>query len=359
MKTLKKFKSSIAIHSTVAFLTTLLLLSTEGAIFAAKPKPSAKQKPKSHPPHYVLGTKQLSGENAMFGTTFTLGKENPMNITIKSAEYTVEPVQIGDETYVPDAKEKLLVLHLVYHNPQKTERSIRWDSFKYTIVDSASNNHDGLLDLGSEKTKSSVSINLKPAQKIYVYGVMTVPAKGEMPKLMIKSSDNLVLRYDLMDKGKKNKVKGLQAPYADPTDPTGATALATVKASPNTYYPVGMFQYNLIRFEPSDSPKIGETELSDGEKFFIVHFKLKNNSAKTQSYRWDTLKVKLRDADGVSLGECSDVVRSTSDASFSSRMEPGQELSLRYLFKIPKDSQAKTFSVAIPDGGRVFSYATD
>lgn len=359
MKPISKTSTYKRVHVVVITLTTLILLFTEGTICTAKPKSTAKPKPKNKTTHYVLGTKQLSGENAKFGETYTLGKEDPMNITIKSAEYTVDPVRIGDDTYVPNAKEKLLVLHLIYHNPQHNERFVRWDSFKFTVVDAEGNNHDGLMDLGSEETKSNVSINLKPAQKIYVYGVMTVPAKGEMPKLMIKSPDSLVLRYDLKDNGKKNKVKGLPVQYADPDDNSGATALENVKASPDTYYPVGVFQFKLSKFETSDSPKIGSTELSDGEKFLIVHFNLKNNSAKTKSYRWDTLVVKLLDSDGVSLGECADVVRNASDASYSSHLEPGQELPLRYLFKIPKDSQAKAFSVAMPDGGRVFTYSTD
>lgn len=359
MKPLRKNRTNNRIHVAVITLTALILIFTEGTVCASKPKTTNKQKPKNKPSHYVLGTKQLSGENAKFGETYTLGKEDPMNITIKSAEYTVDPVRIGDDTYVPNSNEKLLVLHLIYHNPQHNERFVRWDSFKYTVVDPEGNNHDGLMDLGSEATKSNVSMNLKPAQKIYVYGVMTVPAKGEMPKLIIKSPDNLVLRYDLKDKVKKNNVKRLPAQYADPADNTGATALANVKASPDTYYPVGMFKFKLTKFETSDTPKIGTTELSDGEKFFIVHFNLKNDTTKQKSYRWDTLKVKLLDSDGVPLGECADVVRNSSDASYSSQLEPGQELPLRYLFKIPNDSQAKTFSVAMPDGGRVFTYATE
>ncbi len=75
--------------------------------------------------------------------------------------------------------------------------------------------------------------------------------------------------------------------------------------------------------------------------------------------RWDTLEVELLDSDGASLGECVDVVRNSSDAFHSSHPEPAEELPLRYLFKIPKDSQAKTLSVAMPNGGRVFTYATD
>jgi len=62
---------------------------------AAMAKPKAKAKPKAIP-HIVQGTTQLSGENAQLGTMYTLGKTEPFNITLKSAEYSVEPILIGD-----------------------------------------------------------------------------------------------------------------------------------------------------------------------------------------------------------------------------------------------------------------------
>jgi len=334
-----------------------LLICPAGMAAKAKPKPKApvkkpaavKAPPKT--PHVVLGTTQLSGENAQLGTVYTLGKSSPMNITLRSAEYTVEAVRIGDQTYAPSAEEKLLVLHLTYHNPQKGEQFVRWDSFGFTIVDPKDQNHDGLKDLGTEKDSASYSMSMKPAQKTDVFGVMVVPAAGEMPKLIIKSSDELVLRYDL-----HGKVKGLPALYADPADKTGATALAKITATAGTYYPIGMFSFKLNKVEYSSETKMGDNDLDEGQKFLVVSFSLKNTSASQQFFRWDSLTNKLIDVDGVEVARCStDVFQASKNNSFSNNIQPGQEMNFRYIYKVPNDTDLKTLAIAEGDG-RTFEF---
>ncbi|MCX6345410.1 MAG: hypothetical protein NT018_10130 [Armatimonadetes bacterium] len=328
--------------------------------FAAKAKKPVKKPavkvPVKPAPHIVLGTTQLSGENAKFGLTYTLGKSDPLNVIIRSAEYTIDPVKIGEDTYLPNAEEKLLVLHLTYHNPQKAERFVRWDTFVFTVVDPQSQNHDGLMALGSEQSKETAAMNMKPAQKVDFYGVMTVPAKAEMPKLMIKSSDDFVLRYDLKDKEGINKVKPLPVAYADPADPSGYTALEKIKGAAGTSYPVGMFSFKFDKAELSSATKMGDSELSEGEKFYVVTISLKNISAVEQFFRWDVIETNLVDSDGIALGGASDLFQSSKDKSFSSNISTGQELTLRYIFKVTEDTDIKTFTATAAGGGRTFEF---
>jgi len=107
-----------------------------------------------------------------------------------SAEYTVGHVQVGDTTYIPNKDEKLLVLNLLYHNPQPNNRFVRWDTFGYTVVDPQNQNHDGLKALGVQSSKANVEMNMKPAQKMAVYGIMVVPASDEM----LSSSSKAAMR---------------------------------------------------------------------------------------------------------------------------------------------------------------------
>ena len=323
--------------------TASLLLSSAGV--TATPKKPVKKPSSTN--HATLGTTQLSGENAQFGTVYTLGKSDPMNITLRSAEYKLEAVRIGDETYTANADEKLLVLHMTYHNPQKSERFVRWDSFGFTIVDPKDQNHDGLKDLGTdEKVSTSFSMNMKPAQKTQVVGVMVVPAEGEMPKLIIKGSDDLVLRYDL-----RGKVKGLPAPYADPADKTGATALAKIPATADVYWPLGNFNFKLNKVEYSSEAKIGDIDLDEGQKFLVVSFSLKNISGSEQFFRWDSFTNRLTDVDGVEVARCStDVFPNSRNSSFSSNIQPGQEINLRYIYKVPSDATLKTLAIAEGEG---------
>ncbi len=335
--------------ATLAAIASLLISPASMAAKAKpKPKPKAPVKSKAVVPHIVLGTTQLKGEdNPQFGVTYTLGKSNPINITLRSAEYTVEPVRVGNDTYIANTDEKLLILHMTYHNPQKSDRFVRWDSFRFTIVDPKDKNHDGLKDLGTdEKVSTSFSMNMKPAQRNEVFGVMKVPAEGEMPKLIIKGSDDLVLRYDL-----HGKVKGLPELYADPADKTGATALAKIAATPGTYYPVGMFNFKLNKVEYTSATVMGDAKLAKDQRFLVVSFNLKNISAKPNSFRWDGFKNKVIDVDGVEVARCStDVFQASKDKSFSSNMDPDQEMSLRYIYKIPNDTDLKMLTIAQGDG---------
>lgn len=333
-------------------LTTIILASliVGSAVYAAKPaikKPIVKVVP-----HYVKGTTQLSGENAQFGVVYTLGKTEPFNITLKNAEYTVDQVKVGDRVYTPKAEEKLLVMHFTYHNPNRQDRFMRWDSFKFTIVDPQDQNHVGLLALGMEKDASNCAMSFKPAQKVDVFGVMSVPASGEMPKLIIESSDKLVLRYDL-----RGKVKKLPADIADPSDSAGATPLAVVDAKPSVNYPMGEhFRFTFDGAEFNSSDKLGDLKPDKKQTFAIVKFTLKNIGARAWSFRWDAIANKLVDVDGVALGSARGLLLASRDNSFAGPIEPGQEMKLRWVYRIPKDTPLKTFSIVEPDKGRTYNF---
>ncbi|MHB9038099.1 MAG: hypothetical protein ACYC64_15690 [Armatimonadota bacterium] len=311
---------------------------------AAKKKTPAK-KPAATSNHATQGTTQLKGEYGDFGATYTLGKTDPFNITLKSAEYTVEPVRIGENTFVPTVDEKLLVLRMTYHNPQSQERFVRWDNFGFTVVDPQSQNHDNLAELGMEKDKQPCAMTFKPAQKVDVYGVMVVPATGEMPKLIIKSVDELVLRYDL-----RGKVKGLSEPFADSADKTRATPLAKVPAVLGTYYPLGLLSVKLDKVEFSSNSKFGESECGEGERFLVAQMAIKNICGTEQFMRWDGFDSKVIDTDGVEVSGCVDMLQKSKDKSFATEVQPGQEITVRCLFKIPDETALQTFSTRLGEG---------
>lgn len=314
---------------------------------AAKPKPKPKapvKKPAAEQPHYVKGTTQLSGENAQLNTVYTLGKENPFNITLKTVEYSVDPILINDELHTVTTQEKFLVLHMIYHNPQNKEVYIRWDSFSFTAIDPKDQNHDGLLDIAAEGGKDRVDMYFKPAQKKDVYGIIKVPAVGEIPKLIIKSTDALVLRYNL-----KDKIKALPALYADPEDKKGATALSQITCATGVAYPINSFSFKLNKVDYSTAKKMGEYVLEEGEQFCVVNFTLKNITPKNNYFRWDTLTRKLIDTDGVETGDCVDMYQASKDKTYESDLTPNQEITLRYIFKIPADSTLKSFTNTIDE----------
>lgn len=311
----------------------------------AKAPAKAPAKPAATPqtPHYVQGTTQLKGEYAEFGKAYTLGKENPMNVTLKSAEYTCDTVVIGDHFYYPAANEKLLLIRYQLHNPQPRECPVHWEFFKITAVDNTNTNRDYIHDVGTESSKITLNLELKPAQKMDVYTVINVPAKGEVPKLMFKSTDDLVLRYDL-----KGKVKGLEAPFADPKDATRATALSKVPAKMNTYYPLGEFALRLDKLEYSKA-KMGDYELEEGCRFLVLNCSVKNVTTESKPLHWETFNVELYDADGNEIEWVHDMFQNTRATSVNVDLKPDQEYKCRYFFSVPEDQQPESFSVTMQE----------
>ena len=339
-----------------AILASLILVCTSMAVMAAKPKPKPKAKPVAKPAakpttnHATAGTTQLKGEYADMGSTYTLGKgDYAMNVTLKSAEYSVDSLVIADFLTYPKADEKFLVLHLNLHNPQSREVFARYDSFMFTAVDSKDENHEFIQAGGVENTKSSFGMTMKPAQKVDIYTAIKVPAKGEMPKLIIKSPDELVLRYDL-----RGKVKPLPAPYADPEDKTGATALSVVPAKIGDAYPIGEFTVKVEGTSFRDKP-LPDEEIAEGNHYLVLNVTIKNISPIQQFVRGDSFVLGIKDADGAVTQPKWDMYLASRDTAYGGNIEPGQEARARYIFEVPKDLDMKTLTIT-RDEDRTYQY---
>ena len=334
-------------YKATAILVVLLLLST--AAFAAKAKPTKKTTSKSTTNHATIGTTQLKGEYADLGSTYTLGKISPLNVTLTSVEFSVGQLVIGDSLHYPKADEKFLVLHYVIHNPQSQEVFVRWDTFNITAVDSKNENHEYEQNSGVEKTNSNFEMDLKPGQKISVFSYIAVPAELDIPKLIFKSDDNLVLRYNL-----KGKIKPLSAPYADPADSTGATALKKVTAKTGEFYPIGVFNFALNSTSFSNK-EIEDFELEEGNRYFVINATIKNLAPCESYIRWDTLVPTLSDSDGVDLDSYRAMLLASRDKPVDTDLKPGQEVKVRLFFEVPSDIVLKTLSVGVEDS-RLFEY---
>ncbi|MFD1734091.1 hypothetical protein ACFSC4_27090 [Deinococcus malanensis] len=130
----------------------------------------------------VLGTTQLDGQNARLGQTFTVGKQQPINITLLSAAYSTSRVMLGTQMVVPKPNEKLLVLRFTAHNPTKSDTSLY--GLRFTAVDAKDVNHVSESAFVRAGTSEEFRASLKPAQKVEVVSVVRVPASGVVPKLI-------------------------------------------------------------------------------------------------------------------------------------------------------------------------------
>jgi hypothetical protein len=302
-----------------------------------RPAPAAK--PTSGP--IVLGTTQLPGDFGLLGTTYTIGKSAPINFTLKSAEYSVTPFRIGNNTWVPKANEKLLVLHYTIHNPMPREQGYTWSDLRFTAVDAADTNHDFIQVVAREGTYQPLAIRLKPAQKIDVWAAILVPAAGVTPKLIVERERNApVIRYDL-----HGKVKPLAEPIADPADREGATARKEVPAQAGVYCPLGVFGVRLDEVAYTDQP-LAHRSLGKDKRYVTTVFTIRNESQADTTYTWSDFLPELKDADGERVRYPQALLKASRDETADGTLAPGEEARVRFFFPLPKEVDGKTLNLA-------------
>jgi hypothetical protein len=336
------------------------LLAATSTLTVAQAAPKAKAKPKAKPAvakpavkplAKPLGMVPMSGVEGKLGQTYTLDKNSPLNFTLNSAEYTVQRVNFGDNTVFPKQDEKLLLLHFTIHNPQKTERQYYWGTVDFTAVDAMNQNREFTQYVGAKQTGDRLNMALKPAQKVEAYTVIKVPAKGVIPKLIVKpTNEGGVIRYDL-----RNVVKPLPAPFADPKDSSGATALQEVPGQADTYYPLANLDIKLLSTAYVDT--LGdEITKEEKEKFFVATVMLRNGTGGDANYYWGTFTAELVDADGEKVRWPQVLLKGSRNEKASGTLKAGEEYKARLYFVLPKDVNAKTLTLTDNEESHVYSF---
>ena len=287
------------------------------------------------------GTTQLAGGQGEIGKSYTLGKNSPINFTLKSAEFSVLRYTLGD-LVAPKFNQKILVLRFTVQNPSKSDLNIYYGSLKFTAVDDKDQNveFDGYWSRDGESSK--LDIALKPAQKIEVYAVAAVPANAKIPKLIVQHGNETVpvVRYDL-----SGKVKPLTAPFADPADSSGSTALEVVEAKAGTYYPMGALDVKLEGTAFSGEKIDGKT-LAEGKRFLIATVSVKNAAiGRDINVNYGIFVIQLTDAEGSSIKFDGYIIKPSRDEKLDTELKPGSETKFRVYFELPNDLGGKTLSI--------------
>ena len=343
-------KRYIVVFVLIICMLASLAVSMNAAI-RKKPvakKTVAKKTLSTH--HETTGTEQLKGEYGLIGHTYTLGKTNPWNISLKSAEYSVGIVRRGDQAICPNREQKLLLLHLMVHNPQKSLALMRFDTIHITAVDANDKNWESAGSLNNESTSENVSQQFKPAQKMDIYTVVVVPANGEIPKLILTAGDKTVIRYDM-----RGQVKPLPEPIADPNDKTGATALANVQARLGDFYPASMYNVSVEKLGISDGPIDGKSA-GPGGRFIVANINVKYLDTFGSVLRFDTFMITGLDTDGLPIRGGNDLLAPSSDNHVSIHIDPGQEVKFRAYVKVNKGVTPKSLVITGNNNGRSFTY---
>lgn len=294
----------------------------------------------------VAGTTQLTGDAAELGKSYTLGKNYPLNFLLRSVEYSVTRVTVGTEVYAPNMDQKLLILHFTVQNPLKQDQVFSYGDFRFTAVDSKDISYIFDSYVAREGTSELLDLNLKPAQKIDVVAVWAIPAVGSIPKLIVQRGEELsapLLRFDL-----RNKIKPLIAPFVDPNDTGGSSALYEVPAKIGVYYPLKIFDLKLESIQFSANA-INQTMPSEGKRYLIAVFAIKNGtgaSTAPSSYSSGAFSFILRDTDGEKTEFNGYLIKTSRDEPTEGYLKSGEEYRFRVYFELGQEQSGKVLYVS-------------
>jgi hypothetical protein len=310
---------------------------------AAPPKPKVKPKPKAGAALGSAVSSQLPGQWCVFNKNYTLGKSEPINFEIKSAEYRFERIKVADHYRYPNLGRKLLVIHGTAQNSMKTERWFNSGTIHFTAVDGDSQNTDAEY-ICLEANGVQVDLTMKPAQKLDVYVIFDVTGKGEIPKLMAASYSDTevpVARYDL-----RGKVKGMVAPYADPSDKTGATVNSQIMGVIGKSAPVGEYDIKVESVTFSNK-SFGEDELPEGTISCVVTYELNAFCEQPAPFGDGNLIYEdtIIDTDGQSYDVFARCISATTDRHVQLDLTNGKTYKYRAVYQITKGVQLKELKI--------------
>jgi Domain of unknown function (DUF4352) len=300
----------------------------------------------SKPSTELAGTTQLTGDVGEIGKAYTLGKNFPLNFTLRSAEFSVTRVSVGKSVYAPNANEKLLIVHFTVQNPLKQDQSYSYGNFKLTAVDSKDVNFvfDGYV--AREGTSESLDMSLKPAQKIDVLAAWAVPAVGVIPKLIVQRTEDSsvpVVRYDL-----RGKVKPLPALFADPNDASGSSALAEVPASLNVFYPLKIFDVKLENISFGTNA-MDQRVPSEGKRYLIANVMIQNATGASTDpapYSYGNFSFVLKDSDGEKTEFAGYLIKISRDEQADGYLKPNENYRFRVYFELGQEVNPATLYVS-------------
>jgi hypothetical protein len=324
---------------------TILLMLGNNLAYAQPVKKTALKPP---PEQGVRGATPLAGDVGQLGVTYTL-PDCPWNFTLKSADFSVGRVIIGSNVYAPQADQKLLVLRYSMQNSSGEAHGVAYNTIHFTVVDPTNVNRDGIDDAGNAATHATLDQNLLPGQKVEVYTAVVIPAKGTAPKLMMSWGGSRVARFFLAD-----QLAHLPAPFADPADASGASALAEVPAEAGRYYPMLNLDVQLVSTAWTTETLAGN-ECPEGKRYFVATLRVKNQAPAKVSCDYGRFKTRLFTADGDRVEYNEFLLKATGDDQVNRELDPGEEYTVRLFFAVAKDVDAKTLLFSEGDS-RVYAF---
>lgn len=313
----------------VIAMRTLLVLGIVLAAVTALCQPQRDQR---------LGTSQMPGNICKFNQEYTLGKKNgrAMNVKLTSAEYLATRVATDKYFAVPKQDRKLLVLHFNLHNPLPKEQWYQ-KFILFTAVSTIGENFPTKDVYMEAAPHDRMSLRLKPGQNVVCYCVFDVPAQAQIEKVILENvadPGSLVARYPMA-----KLIKGIRPPFADPSDPTGATPLSVVRLNLGEGCESGFEDVIVSKIELADGDGSALEKLPRDKVYVLVTYQ---STCRNQIGGWISntgagwQSSKLIDRDGGEIGTYNFNLRPGSLERFAPRWNFGESATFRKAYVVKR-----------------------
>jgi hypothetical protein len=178
--------------------------------------------------------------------------------------------------------------------------------------------------------------------------VITMPALGQATRLIAQSVDGDSLEYAL-----GAAVTALQPPFADPADPTGASALGEVPVAMGTVFPVGSLSVTVERAVLTRE-RIQKRAPGRGNQFFVATLRVKNVSPGEQPLYWESFDFALRSPQDLDIPWNQELLAAGRDDEVDVTLTPGREATVRIYFEVPQGSGPLTLFARRGEGARAY-----
>ena len=310
-------------RSLMVIITLLWLLITQFAVVDAKPD----------------NTICPTANECFFHKVRRIGSHTPMDVTVKFLNYSAERFQVGSRYYRPGRDEKFLIMHYSIKNADVNDMHVNAVSIDWQAIDSNGTSHEANW-VCVDRIMQTLDQNLHTGQVVDCYTCFTIPAKSTASILtMAAHGETSDAWYDLeVDNSGKPKVVPIPSPYADPADSTGATPLMVVPGAMKTVYMVGDYDIKVMSLMKT-TQKISDWELPNDQEYAIVSVSL--TSFAEGAYIYSANDLLLKDSTGQTY-ERSGIVDSYTQRTIEVKPQPGETVSCRIVYRIPKGLNLKS-----------------
>ncbi len=288
----------------------------------------------------------MAGGTLRFGQTYTYNDNGRLlNLTILSAAYSPGLFNLDPrEGYNANNAQKVLIIHYRIKNPNSADMYYGSGGL-FQAIDGNGNTIRDIDGSRRESEKTGVGVQVKPGQGIDdLETAIVVPTQGAVSKLILlmgrAGTSDRVTRFPIGVA--PNVIAPLPAPYADPSDKSGATLLADIPAVVGKTYHAGILDMSLDAIKLDPGP-IGKYTADQGKEFLVATVTVTNEFFGTW-YFSDDIKPTLKTDDDKITSH--NQVKATHDEDFEGRtLDPGDTATERIILQVPTDADLKTFSL--------------